>query len=124
MCWTSGLSRTRGGIADGNQARVIVEHNTVENNPAKGIEVDAGSSGRASANALEVRVAHNTVCNNTDTAILGEGGFSGDALFPANAGTGNVLTGEIFQNTATVVVEDGTSGNTATVTQFNNVPCP
>ena len=113
-----------GAFANGNQARVLVEHNTVENNPAKGIEVDAGSTGLASANVLEVRVAHNTVCNNTDTAILGEGGFSGDALFPANTGTGNVLAGEISKNTATVVVQDGTPGNTADVTQFNNDPCP
>jgi hypothetical protein len=39
-------------------------------------------------------------------------------------GSGNVLTGEIFQNTATtVVVQDGTPGNTATVTQSNNTLC-
>jgi len=68
---------------------------------------------------------HNTVCHNTGTAILGEGGFSGDALFPANLGTGNVLEGEIAKNTATTVtVADGTAGNTATVTQFHNDPCP
>ena len=113
-----------GGIADSNQMQVIVEHNTVENNPAKGIEVDAGSTGEASGNALEVRVAHNTVCHNTDIAIRGEGGFSGDALFPANTGARNVLTGKIFQNTATVVVQDGTSGNTADVRQFKNDLCP
>ena len=112
-------------VADGNHTRAIVEHNTVEDNAAKGIELDAGSSGLANSNTTEIRVAHNTVCHNTITAILGEGGFSGDALFPANQGTGNVLTGEIFQNTATTVtVADGTPGNTATVTQFNNVPCP
>ena len=116
-----------GGIADSNQMRVIVEHNTVENNPAKGIEVDAGSTGEASGNTLEVRVAHNTVCHNTDIAIRGEGGFSGDALFPPNLGTGNVLTGKIFQNTGTVVVQDGaqngTPENTADVRQFKNDPC-
>ena len=112
-----------GAVANGNQARVLVEHNTVENNTAKRIELDAGSSGLASANTLDIRVAHNTVCHNTDTAILGEGGFSGDALFPANTGTGNVLTGEIFQNTGTTVVQNGTPGNTATVTQFKNDPC-
>jgi hypothetical protein len=40
-------------------------------------------------------------------------------------GTGNVLEGQIFENTATTVaVADGTPGNTATVAQFNNVPCP
>jgi len=82
------------------------------------------NQGWASTNVLEVRVAHNTVCNNTDTAILGEGGFSGDALFPANTGTGNVLAGEIFQNTATTVVANGTPGNTADVTQVNNILCP
>jgi hypothetical protein len=87
--------------------------------------VDAGSSGLASANTLEVRVAHNTVCYNINSDILGEGGFSGDALFPANTGTGNVLTGEIAKNTATTVtVADGTPGNTADVAQFKNDPCP
>ena len=79
----------------------------------------------ARANTLSVRVAHNTVCRNTDTAILGEGGFSGNILFPPNTGTGNVLTGEISKNTATTVtVANGTPGNTADVTQLNNVPCP
>ena len=72
-----------------------------------------------------VRVAPNTVCHNTGAAILGEGGFSGDVLFPANLGSGNVLAGEISKNTATTVtVADGTPGNTATVTQSKNVPCP
>ena len=117
-----------GGVADNNQTRAIVAHNTVEDNTAKGIEVDAGSSGLASANTTEVRVAHNRVCNNTDTAILGEGGYSGDALFPANAGTGNVLVGAIFQNTGAVGVQDGTQNgtpeNTADVKQFKNEPCP
>ncbi|MGE0826380.1 MAG: hypothetical protein AB7G75_26735 [Candidatus Binatia bacterium] len=114
-----------GGIADGNYARVIVEQNTVENNPAKGIEVDAGSSGYTSTNTFEVHVTHNIVCHNTDTAIVGEGGFSGDALFPANTGTENVLIGKIFQNIAmTVMIQDGTLGNTADVTQVKNEPCP
>ncbi|HJY82240.1 MAG TPA: hypothetical protein VKK81_14300 [Candidatus Binatia bacterium] len=46
-------------------------------------------------------------------------GFNGRPL-PAN-----VLEGQIFQNTATTVtVADGTPGNTATVTQFNNDLCP
>lgn len=60
------------------------------------------------------------------TDILGEGGFTGNVLFPVpNAGTENVLEGEIFHNTAsTVTVADGTPGNTADVMQFKNVPCP
>jgi hypothetical protein len=111
-------------VANGNHTRAVVTDNTVENNTAKGIEADAGSSGLANANTLSVRVAHNTACNNTGTAILVEGGFSGDASFPANTGSGNVLTGEIFQNAATtVVVQDGTPGNTASVTQSNNALC-
>jgi len=86
----------------------------------------AGGFGLASANTVEVRVAHNTVCNNAGTDIIGEGGFTGNVLFPVpNAGTGNVLTGQLFQNTATTVtVADGTPGSMATVTQFNNNPCP
>ena len=40
-----------------------------------------------------------------------------------NTGTENVLTGRIFQNTATTVtVQDGVPENTATVRQFNNDP--
>src|SRR5262249_25373622 len=44
-----------------------------------------------------------------------------------NMGTGNLLEGRIFENTATtVVVQDGVGapGNQAHVTQFNNDPCP
>jgi hypothetical protein len=41
-----------------------------------------------------------------------------------NQGSGNVLTGEISKNTATVIVANGTAGNTATVMQFKNDPCP
>ena len=111
-------------VANGNHNRAVVIDNTVEDNTGKGIEAHAGSTGLANANTLSVRVAHNKVCNNTGTAILGEGGFSGDALFPPKWGSGNVLTGEISQNTATtVVVQDGTLGNTATVTQSHNTQC-
>ena len=55
---------------------------------------------------------------------LAEGGSSGSFFLVPNQGTGNVLEGRLFLNTATAVtVADGTSGNMATVTQFNNVPC-
>jgi hypothetical protein len=90
------------------------------------MELNAGAFGLASANTAEVWVAHNTVCHNTGTDIRVEGGFTGNVIFPVpNAGTGNVLTGQIFQNTATTVtVDNGTPGNTATVTQFHNDSCP
>jgi hypothetical protein len=80
----------------------------------------------ASANTAEVRVAHNTVCHNTETDIFGEGGGTSGPQFPVpNAGTGNVLTSEIYKNTATTVtVEDGVPGNTVNMTQFKNEPCP
>jgi hypothetical protein len=111
-------------FANGNHTQAVVMDNRVEDNGATGIEADAGEEGLANDNTLSVSVAHNTVCHNTGTAILGEGGFSGNALFPPNMGSGNVLTGEIVQNTATtVVVQDGTPGNTATVTQSNNTLC-
>lgn len=115
-----------GAVADNNQTNAIVVQNTVEDNTDRGIELCAGGFGLASENTLDVQVAHNRVCNNPGTDILGEGGFTGNVLFPApNAGTGNVLEGEIFKNTATTVtVQNGTPGNTATVTQFHNDPCP
>jgi len=115
-----------GAVADNNQTNAMLVHNTVADNTDRGIELCAGGFGLASANTVEVRVAHNTVCNNAGTDIIGEGGFTGNVLFPVpNAGTGNVLTGQLFQNTATTVtVADGTPGSMATVTQFNNNPCP
>jgi hypothetical protein len=114
-----------GAVADNNQAAAIVEQNTVADNTHQGIWLCAEGGGLASANTIEVRTVHNTSCHN-GTDILGEGGFTGNVLFPVpNAGTGNVLEGEIFKNTATTVtVDDGVPGNTATVTQFKNDPCP
>jgi hypothetical protein len=105
-----------------------VAHNTVEESTDRGIELCAGGVGLANSNTVDVWVAHNTVCNNAGTDIVGEGGFSGNVLFPVpNMGTGNVLAGQTFQNTATTVtVQDGAGapGNQADVTQFNNNPCP
>lgn len=88
----------------------------------------AGGVDVANANTLDVRVIHNTVCGDGPD-IIAEGGFSGIGALLSNQGTGNVLEGEIFQNTATeVIVTDGTQNgapaNTATVTQFQNDPCP
>jgi len=126
---TAGVGSTdgrAGAVADNNQVSAIVRHNVVEDSTDRGIELAAGGSGLASSNTLDVWVEHNTACHNTGTDIHGEGGFSGSVLFPVpNLGTGNVLEGRIFQNTATTVtVANGTLGNTATVTQFNNDPCP
>jgi hypothetical protein len=118
-----------GTVADNNHAWAVVVQNTVEDNtPLRGIELDAGGIGLANSNTVDVWVAHNTVCNNAGTDIIGEGGFSGNVFFPVpNQGTGNVLEGQIFENTATTVtVQDGAGapGNQANVTQFNNDPCP
>ena len=99
----------------------------IEGNTVNGIALNAGGAGLANANTAEVRVAHNTVCNN-GTDIVGEGGASAHPPLPPNLGIGNLLQGQIFQNTATVVVQDGVQngmpGNTAAVTQFKNEPCP
>ncbi|HXG18128.1 MAG TPA: hypothetical protein VNN62_03520 [Methylomirabilota bacterium] len=99
----------------------------VEDSTGEGISLAAGADGRASANILDIWVAHNTVCHNAGTDISGEGGTSAHPPLPPNLGTGNLLEGRIFENTATTVgVQDGagTPGNQANVTQFNNVPCP
>jgi hypothetical protein len=113
-------------IADHNHISALIRQNVVEHNTLEGILLHAGGSGLASANTLEVRVEHNTVCHNTGADILGEGGFTGNVQLPVpNMGAENELTGLIAKNTATtIVVVDGTPGNTADVTQFKNVPCP
>ncbi len=115
-----------GGVADHNHVSALIRQNVVEDSAVRGIELVAGGPGVANANTLEVQVKHNTVCDNTGTDILGEGGFTGNVLLPApNQGGGNELEGAISKNTATTVtVADGTPGNTTSVTQFNNDPCP
>ncbi|HXG18124.1 MAG TPA: hypothetical protein VNN62_03500 [Methylomirabilota bacterium] len=121
------------GVANGNQTTARVIHNVVEGNLYRGIELATGDLGQASANTLDVRVAYNTICHTTDTTgaagiyIFGESGYSGgNILFLVpNQGTGNVLTGEIFQHTDTTApVQNGTPGNIAIVTQSKNDPCP
>jgi hypothetical protein len=114
-----------GAVGNNNQTHALVMHNVVEGSTERGIGLDGGGPGLANANTLEVQVAHNTVCHNTPADIGGQGGFTGSLGFSSNLGTGNVLEGEIFQNTATTVtVQPGTSGNTADVRQFQNEPCP
>lgn len=90
------------------------------------MELIAGGFGLASVNTTEVWIAHNTVCNNAGTDIIGEGGSTGNVFLPVpNLGTENVLIGDLSKNTATTVtVAARTPGNTATVAQFNNDPCP
>jgi hypothetical protein len=117
-----------GAIGDNNQVTAIVRHNVVEDSTGEGIYLAAGAEGLASANTLNVWVAHNAVCNN-GAGIVGEGGASAHPPLPPNLGTGNLLEGRIFQNTATtVVVQDGIQNgipeNTADVIQFHNDPCP
>jgi hypothetical protein len=114
-----------GAVADNNQTQALVRHNVVEGTTGRGIGLDGGGPGLANANTLEVWVAHNTVCNNAPTDIGGVRGFTGAPGFSPNLGTGNVLSGQIFKNTATTVtVTDGVPGNTADMIQFRNVPCP
>src|SRR5262249_14996424 len=111
-------------VADHNQTMAVVKDNMV-GSTFRGLELYAGGAGRGSADTTEVQVGHNTGCKNTDADIIGEGGFPGVPGCSPKLGTGHGLTGEIFQNTATTVtVADGTPGNTATVTQFNNILCP
>jgi hypothetical protein len=121
-----GFEGQDGAIADHNHIGALVRQNVVEHNTLGGIRLAAGGPGLASANTLDVRVEHNTVCQNTGSDILGEGGFTGNVQLPVpNMGAENELTGLIAKNTATtIVVVDGTPGNTATMTQFKNVPCP
>jgi len=111
-------------VANNNQVAAKVQHNVVEDSMVTGVELAAGGSGVANENTLDVGVTHNTVCGDSPD-IIAEGGFSGSVVIPApNQGAGNVLNGKISQNTAAVIVADGTPGNTAIVEQVNNDPCP
>lgn len=112
-------------VADDNEVNAVVKDNTVTDTFGEGMHLEAGGSGAANDNGVDVTVRKNTVCGSTDADIHAIGGLLGNPFLVDNTGTGNELEGEIFQNTATMVtVADGTPGNTATVTQFNNVPCP
>jgi hypothetical protein len=129
--WVSGgigsLDGAPSKVANGNEVNAIVTDNTVTGTFGEGMHLDAGGSGVANNNDVDVTVSKNTVCGSAATDIHAIGGFLGiPSLLPLpNQGTGNSLEGEISKNTATtVVVENGVVGNSATVTQSKNVPCP
>ena len=106
------------GAADRNTVSATLTHNRVEGAAEYGLGLAAGFSGAASANTVEVDVRHNTFVRNGHADISGQGGWTGDALRPLNTGTGNRLIGALADNTAaTVRVQDGRAGNTATVAE-------
>jgi hypothetical protein len=112
-------------VANNNEVKAVVKDNTVIGTTGEGVHLEAGGSGAANDNDLDVTVRKNTVCGSTNADIHAIGGLLGNPFLPDNTGAGNVLEGEISKNTAsTVVIEDGVAGNSATVTQFNNNPCP
>jgi hypothetical protein len=115
------------GVADDNAVSAVVKDNTVTGTTGEGIHLEAGGSGEANDNDVDVTVRKNTVCGSTppNADIHAIGGLLGNPVLIDNTGTGNVLEGQIFENTATTVtVAEGTLGNTAIVTEFNNDPCP
>ena len=128
--WVFGGLGSRDGapnkVANANEVDAVVKDNTVTGTTGEGIHLEAGGAGEANDNDVDVTVRKNTVCGSTVTDIHAIGGLLGNPfLIPDNTGTGNELEGQIFENTATTVtVADGTPGNTADVTQFNNDPCP
>ena len=113
-------------VANNNAVTAVVTDNTVTGTVGEGLLLSAGGSGVANTNSVEVTVKKNTVCDSAATDIHAIGGFLGiPFLLPPNQGTGNTVEGKITKNTAdTVVVENGVAGNSGTVTQFKNTPCP
>jgi len=113
-------------VANNNAVTAVVTDNTVTGTVGEGLLLSAGGSGVANTNSVEVTVKKNTVCDSAATDIHAIGGFLGiPFLLPPNQGTGNTLEGTITQNTAdTIEVGNGVAGNSATVTQFKNTPCP
>ncbi len=112
-------------VANNNEVNAVVMDNTVTDTTGEGLHLEAGGPGEANDNDVEVTVRKNTVCSSTDADIHAIGGLLGNPFLIDNTGTGNALEGEISENTAsTVVVEDGVAGNSADVTQSQNVLCP
>ena len=113
-------------VADHKVVNAIVTDNTVTGTIGEGMLLNAGGSGVANINDVEVTVKKNTVCGSAVMDIHAIGGSFGiPALLPPNQGTGNMVEGSITKNAAsTVVVENGITGNSATVTQSKNTPCP
>ncbi len=112
-------------VANDNKVTALVTDNTVTGTSSEGMQLTAGSFGEANDNDVDVTVRKNTVCGSTAADIHAIGGLLGNPFLPDNTGTGNVLEGKIFQNTATTVtLQDGVPGNLADVTQLQNDPCP
>lgn len=113
-------------VANNNAVTAVVMDNTVTGTVGEGMLLSAGSFGVANTNSVAVTVKKNTVCGSAATDVHAIGGFFGiPALLPPNQGTGNTVEGAITKNTAdSVVVENGVTGNSVTVTQINNAPCP
>jgi hypothetical protein len=113
-------------VATNNAVTAVVTDNTVTGTVGEGLLLSAGGSGVANTNSVEATAKKNTVCDSAATDIHAIGGFFGiPTLLSPNQGTGNTVEGAITKNTAdAVVVENGVSGNSATVTQLNNVLCP
>jgi hypothetical protein len=123
--WQHPFDPNDDGASD-NRLDVLIKDNIVTGTVGEGLLLSAGGSGVANTNDVEVTVKKNIVCGSAATDVHAIGGLLGiPSLLPPNQGTGNTIGGEITKNTATtVVVENGVAGNSATVTQFKNTPCP
>jgi hypothetical protein len=113
-------------VANNNGVTAVIRENTVTGTVGEGLLLSAGGSGVANTNSVDATVKKNTVCDSAATDIHAIGGFLGiPFLLPPNQGIGNTVAGKLSKNIAdSVVVENGVAGNTATVTQVKNDPCP
>jgi hypothetical protein len=128
--WVNGGFGSLDGAAEkvvtDNDVDAVVADNTVTGTVGDGLLLTAGGPGVANTNGVEITVKKNTVCGSAAADIHAIGGFLGiPSVLPPNQGTGNEVEGKVTKNTATtIVVENGVAGNTASVTQANNTPCP
>jgi hypothetical protein len=113
-------------VASNNAVNAVITDNTITDTVGEGLLLSAGGSGVANNNNVEITVKKNTVCGSAATDIHAIGGFLGiPFVLPPNQGTGNTAAGKLTKNTAnSVVVENGVAGNSATVRQVKNDPCP
>jgi hypothetical protein len=122
---TGGMGTIGGetALADDNSVRAALSDNSMLGTFG-GILLNGGNAGPASNNHVELLVERNTSCGSATSDLSCLGAFPGVAGFPANTGTGNVVSGIVSDNEATVVVADpGVQGNSCTAEVVNNRAC-
>lgn len=106
-----------------NSVRAALSMNDVRGAQG-GILIVAGGGGPSDSNRIELIAETNRACMSSISDISCLGAFPGLLNFPANEGSGNVVSGVIRDNEASVVVADpGVPGNSCNAVLESNRIC-